>query len=334
MLVSQLRKLEIRYRSIRTPKNWRQLFLLQFLHANLNLLLDTSEVFAKDCAEQSILDFDTGRLSVLRQWSLKVMARNSNRHRRLEKVARMITENAQLLMDFMKAAEDTTTNNTSSPSQNEFSMLEAEVKACSASIHEILSRTLQDTDNCLRFQEMARNMRQSEEVRFLTILATIFLPLSLAAAILSMQTRLKDLGVLLYDFVGVGLILGTIALIIFLWLLLRDVVLETLTQFIKIRGRALREVRIASKIVNVTIITLFLALFLSSFLYGMLEDVQRGGLILGYGLAVVIGGPLMVLSAYIGYFVAGISFHLICCLLGYYSCKPERHRDTESESEA
>lgn len=311
MLASKFCKLEVKYRRIRGPKIWRQLFLLQFLHANLILLLQTAEVFAEDCAEQSILDFDTGRLSVLRHWALKVMARNSNRHRRLKKAANIFTENIQLLMDIIMASPDVTTDDSLHSTRGDLSMLDTELKACSASIHEILSRTLEDTDNCLRFQEMARNMRQSEQVRFLTILATIFLPLSLAAALLSMSTRFKDLGVLLYDFVGVGLMLGTTALLIVLWLLLGDVIKETVTEYIKIRGRALREARLVIKSVTVTISLVFVAIFLSSFLYGMFKDVRRGGIILGYELAVAFGVPLALGFSYGCYFAVPIAFYFI-----------------------
>jgi hypothetical protein len=51
------------------------------------------------------------------------------------------------------------------------------------------------------------NIHESQSVKRLTALATGFLPLSLSATLLSMQTRFADLGYLIYDFVGVGLLL-------------------------------------------------------------------------------------------------------------------------------
>jgi Mg2+ and Co2+ transporter CorA len=67
----------------------------------------------------------------------------------------------------------------------------------------------------------ALNIHESESVKRLTTLATGFLPLSVGASLLSMQTRFADLKFLLYDFVAVGLLLfslmfiGYVLLIIF-----------------------------------------------------------------------------------------------------------------------
>ena len=56
------------------------------------------------------------------------------------------------------------------------------------------------------------NVHESQGVKRLTMLATVFLPLSLSSSILAMSTRLVDLHLLLYDFVGVFLVLGSLAL--------------------------------------------------------------------------------------------------------------------------
>lgn len=48
----------------------------------------------------------------------------------------------------------------------------------------------------------------------LTLIATIFLPLSLGSSLLSMQTRFADLGLLLYDFVGVGVLLASVMVLV------------------------------------------------------------------------------------------------------------------------
>lgn len=54
--------------------------------------------------------------------------------------------------------------------------------------------------------------RQSFSVTILTVLAAVFLPLSLASSILSMQYRFNELGVRLYDFFGVAWLFCTFAL--------------------------------------------------------------------------------------------------------------------------
>ncbi|KAF2183197.1 hypothetical protein K469DRAFT_751765 [Zopfia rhizophila CBS 207.26] len=55
--------------------------------------------------------------------------------------------------------------------------------------------------------------RQSFSVTILTVLAAVFLPLSLAAGVLSMQYRFNELGQRLYDFFGVAWIFCTFALV-------------------------------------------------------------------------------------------------------------------------
>ncbi|KIW95812.1 uncharacterized protein Z519_02876 [Cladophialophora bantiana CBS 173.52] len=60
------------------------------------------------------------------------------------------------------------------------------------------------------------NVNESRDVKGLTVLAAIFLPLSLSSSILAMSTRLVDLNILLYDFVGVFLILSSIAIVLYI----------------------------------------------------------------------------------------------------------------------
>ena len=71
---------------------------------------------------------------------------------------------------------------------------------------ELLNRTFEG-------QNKALNIQESVSVKRLSILASIFLPLSLSASILSMQTRFKDLHLRLYDFLGVFVIIGTAAML-------------------------------------------------------------------------------------------------------------------------
>jgi len=55
------------------------------------------------------------------------------------------------------------------------------------------------------------NIEESQSIMRLTALATVFLPFSLAASMLSMQTRIASLQWLFYDFFGLFIILGTVA---------------------------------------------------------------------------------------------------------------------------
>jgi hypothetical protein len=58
----------------------------------------------------------------------------------------------------------------------------------------------------------AHNISQANSVSRLTVLATVFLPLSLAGTILSMQTRLRDLNYILVDLAVIFLIFCILAL--------------------------------------------------------------------------------------------------------------------------
>jgi CorA-like Mg2+ transporter protein len=59
------------------------------------------------------------------------------------------------------------------------------------------------------------NIREAEGVKRLTVLAAIFLPLSLSASILSMSNRLVDEPLRLFDFVGVFFIVSWLALLVY-----------------------------------------------------------------------------------------------------------------------
>ena len=59
------------------------------------------------------------------------------------------------------------------------------------------------------------NLRESYAVKRLAVLASIFLPLSLGAGILSMQNRFADIHFILWDFVAVCVDMGLLALIFF-----------------------------------------------------------------------------------------------------------------------
>ncbi|PGH34182.1 hypothetical protein GX50_02956 [[Emmonsia] crescens] len=70
---------------------------------------------------------------------------------------------------------------------------------------------LEEYQRILNHHKDILGVRNTESMKYLTTLATIFLPLTLASSILSMQTRFRDLGALLYDFFGVFCLLRTIS---------------------------------------------------------------------------------------------------------------------------
>lgn len=123
----------------------------------------------------------------------------------------------------------------------------------------------------------------------------MFLPLSLAFGLLSMQTCLADLHFVLYDFFGVILLLGTIVLIIVVILNIfvrLDEQLRKSKSDPPFRKWIYPFVRIGSSG------CFFVAwgLLVSSFLIGMINNVGLGLKILGYG-ATIIGGLVLLPGA-------------------------------------
>lgn len=129
------------------------------------------------------------------------------------------------------------------------------------------------------------NTNQAENLSRLTILATCLLPLSISASVLSMQTRFADLGILLYNLLGVTYLLGLIALTIFLvskkLLVIRKKQRYTVATF--------HYGRIGLKSSRMLLIYPTILLLTVSFLIGMFKSVTAGLQVLGYEAAGAFG---------------------------------------------
>ena len=166
-----------------------------------------------------------------------------------------------------------------------------------------LSATL---ENHLRLFELSRGVHDAQKIELLSILASVFLPLSLATGLLSMQTRFADLHYLLYDFFGVLVLLGSIVIVILIILRTHLWWKELLLQLD--RNPIFRKhVRRVGFIAFLCFFLSVWALLLSSFLIGMIKDVGLGLKILGYGVAAAVGIgaplPLFVFLVIIGIYV-------------------------------
>lgn len=82
----------------------------------------------------------------------------------------------------------------------EFQKLNRELRAISNSLTIHTGDLAPRMEARLKFFEISRNIQESTSLWLLSLLAAIFLPLSLASSLLSMQTRLTELHYLLYDF--------------------------------------------------------------------------------------------------------------------------------------
>jgi hypothetical protein len=56
-------------------------------------------------------------------------------------------------------------------------------------------------------------MNENASVKRLTIMASLFLPMTLSTSLLSMQTRVIDLRLLIWDFLGVFFLIGTLMMV-------------------------------------------------------------------------------------------------------------------------
>ncbi|KAE9380803.1 hypothetical protein N431DRAFT_323469 [Stipitochalara longipes BDJ] len=131
----------------------------------------------------------------------------------------------------------------------------------------------------------ALNIHESYSVRRLTSLATVFLPLSLAASMLGMQTRFVKLKLLLYDFVGVGLLLAVLMYTIYLMLKLASG---------KWRWRPFQQTSFFFRVWNKTLFLLLGFWLAGSFAAGMLRSASFGRYVFGISGAVLFGIIILV----------------------------------------
>lgn len=141
----------------------------------------------------------------LRRWNLREITKYSHECRSLREMGQELVSTTESLIEVVKGSP---TFAGSSKAAILFMPIEAELRGYCREVKEQLQKLSDGLEHELKFLELARNANQTRGVQQLTLVATIFLPLSLAAGVLSMQIRFKDLGNLLYDFFGaVGLVL-------------------------------------------------------------------------------------------------------------------------------
>ena len=180
------------------------------------------------------------------------------------------------------------------PTSPDLKYLAAETQAVCADLSRGSARFRSRLDNNVRLFEIKRGYKDSKRARHIGLLAVVFLPLSLASGLLSMQTRLADLHYLLYDFCGVIVLLGTIVIIL-------AALLSMFTQLNEKLVQAKDDPEIPSWVVSSLQAnvygwsSLLWGLLLSSFMVGMIRSVTLGTKILVYGVA-AIGGLLLVLG--------------------------------------
>ena len=185
------------------------------------------------------------------------------------------------------------------------------------------------------------SMEEGRRVKYLTILASLFLPLSLASSILSMSSRFTDLHLILYDFLGVFFLVSSIGLIFLLLIVIvssiRPGVEKRLSEISlgvdKFRKPNRKPNALILSIVTTSKVLVFLrqrskyfwrlltillcfaiafawVIFTTSFIVGMTVDVRLGGKILGYTIAGTLALPVCVFLVYVA----------VSLLVGLFEC--------------
>ncbi|RKK34336.1 hypothetical protein BFJ67_g13833 [Fusarium oxysporum f. sp. cepae] len=219
----ELKLLDASYIAVRSKDNWKQLFLLQFHHACLKLFIEFLNALETDEIDNADDAATDPSLAELRQWNLKTITKRSYEYRDLAEMGRKLISTTECLIDVARSISPVVD---SPVHANRFMAIDMELRGFCREANEQLQKFSDRLDHDLKYLELARNINQTRGVQQLTLLATIFLPLSLAAGVLSMQTRFKDLGTLLYDFFGVVVLLAAIVLIIMIMMSLVSVVNE------------------------------------------------------------------------------------------------------------
>jgi len=179
------------------------------------------------------------------------------------------------------------------PSRTSFDYLAVDTRAICSDLKKSSDRLCTRLDQHIGLFQLLRSFKESQGVWILGLLASIFLPLSLATGLLSMQTRLVDLHLIFYDFCGVIILIGTLVLVI----------IGLLNIYVRLNEQLLRSKSdptfrrwiyppIGFGVLACCVVTW--GLLLSSFLVGMVKSVELGLKILGYGAAAMGGVVLLV----------------------------------------
>jgi hypothetical protein len=291
--VNELKQLEAAYLTIRSPSNWRKTFLLQSYHACLNLLAGFLQEFSTDYVTARKRDYDTQHSKLLK-WHIEKMAADVELYRQLSDTGNSIAENVDSLLEAIRVADD----GDDDTRLRELTILGAELRRSCRDVQAQLAKFTDDLQHRLKFLELRRNVTQTDSVERLTLLATLFLPMSLAAGLLSMQSRFKDLGYLLYDFVGVVVLLGCLAMVALAFIIALSFAreLDSRLMWYPLYRGYIRWILAFWRVVSVA---LFTALLLASFLVGMFKNVVLGGRFLGYGTIVIASGPVLLISTFV-----------------------------------
>jgi hypothetical protein len=261
-----------------SSEEYKQYFLLRYCDATLNHHSHFLSAVRREYVRQreSIMD---PRHSILRPSVMREITADAYIYKEFHDITLDLTSPVHSLTAVLESA-------LAEPQRTkEFKPFIAELQCRCTDITKTTSRFLGNLEHNLKYLDVSRNMQESMRVWILSALASIFLPLSVATGLLSMQTRFIDLHILLYDFCGVVVLIGTVLIVSFR--LLRGYVylkerFQMWTPDTKLETTAKH--LMGGNLASIIVFSVW-TLILSSFLVGMIKDASLGGKILGYGLA-------------------------------------------------
>jgi hypothetical protein len=257
----------------------RQLVLLRICHATLLVCsqsLDMTWDSCKQVLDRTADQEETGINTLL----LRAISKWIYAYDELNREISEVTIVADSLLNMLLLEHG--------PSKTQLRRLDVELRGICGDVNRRSSSLATRLQSRLQLFEMSRNIGESSRLWLLSLLASIFLPLSLASSLLSMQTRLVDLHYLLYDFCGVIVFFGTIAIVFIMFL-----------KNVSSKKGSVHGVFQVKKHTVLVWIVLQWVLVLASFLVGMISNVPVGLKVLGYGSGAMLG--LLVVGSLLNY---------------------------------
>jgi hypothetical protein len=187
-------------------KHFMQLFLLDLLHVNLSL----SSLLTRQLLEESP--------DISRADTFKIVDAATTHSVRVQIFEEMILVAEDMLTVFSyisrRAINVEIVEEKPSPAgrslRQKLDDLHLELKEHKTTAHRLLDLS----NKKYSLTKDLRDVNQAYRAYWLTALAAVFLPMSLACSLLSMQVRITQLHALLYDFFGLVLIMGTVVVVI------------------------------------------------------------------------------------------------------------------------
>jgi hypothetical protein len=194
--------------ALRSLEGFKQLFLIRYIGATLNHYTLFLSLVRREYVDARKSTIDP-RVSILRPSIMKEITADTYTYKEFHDIALDLIGPVDSLIAVLRS---TFTNSNES---KEFRTFTAELRCQCLDIIKTTTRFSSRIDHDLKYLDVSRNMNESLRVWVLSALASVFLPLSIATGLLNMQTRFIDLKLLLYDFCGVVVLVGTIVVILF-----------------------------------------------------------------------------------------------------------------------